>query len=123
MNKNRLEAFSDGVLAIIITILVLDLRAPESATWASLKVNADPFLTYVISFVHIAIYWTNHHHLLQATKKISGEVLWANTLLLFTLSLVPFATSWVGEHMSATAPQFVYCAGHAASRSRLLALN
>ena len=98
MNKQRLEAFSDGVIAILITIMVLELRAPHGATLAALRPLLPTFLAYVLSFVYLGIYWNNHHHLLHATTSVSGGVLWANLHLLFWLSLVPFATSWVGEN-------------------------
>jgi uncharacterized membrane protein len=99
MQKNRLEAFSDGVIAIIITIMVLELRPPEGADWHALKSNPLPaiFFSYFLSFVYVGIYWNNHHHMLHATKKIGGGVLWANLHLLFWLSLFPFATAWMGE--------------------------
>lgn len=98
MSKNRLEAFSDGVLAIIITIMVLELRPPEEASLAAFIPLLPKFLGYLLSFVFIAIYWNNHHHLLQACKSVNGSVLWANMHLLFWLSLIPFVTSWMGEH-------------------------
>jgi uncharacterized membrane protein len=98
MSKGRLEAFSDGVLAIVITIMVLELRPPEGAEFEDLFALWPKFLAYAMSFAYIAIYWVNHHHLFQAVKTVSGRVLWANMLLLFSLSLVPFATAWMGEH-------------------------
>jgi uncharacterized membrane protein len=99
MQKNRLEAFSDGVIAIIITIMVLELRPPEGISLAALKSNSLPsvFFSYVLSFVYVGIYWNNHHHMLHATKKVSGGILWANLHLLFWLSLFPFATAWMGK--------------------------
>jgi uncharacterized membrane protein len=97
MSKGRLEAFSDGVLAIIITIMVLDLKAPRSAEPAALVPMIPSFLSYVLSFVFVGIYWNNHHHLLQAARHVSGSILWANLHLLFWLSLTPFVTSWMGE--------------------------
>ncbi len=100
MGKNRLEAFSDGVLAIIITIMVLELRAPEGEGIAALRPLLPVFLSYALSFVYIGIYWNNHHHMLHTVHRVTGPVLWANLHLLFWLSLVPFATSWVGEHYS-----------------------
>jgi uncharacterized membrane protein len=104
MSKNRLEAFSDGVLAVIITIMVLEMKAPHEATWDALNPLVPVFLSYVLSYVFLGIYWSNHHHLLQAVKHVSGGVLWANLHLLFWLSLVPFVTSWMGEtHFGATA--------------------
>src|ERR1043165_8290852 len=97
MQKTRLEAFSDGVLAIVITIMVLELHAPHEGTFAALRAEAVPFLSYVLSFIYVGIYWNNHHHMLHATKSVSGGVLWANLHLLFWLSLFPFATGWMGE--------------------------
>lgn len=101
MSKGRLEAFSDGVIAIIITIMVLELRPPEEATLAALRPLAPILLTYLLSFVNVAIYWNNHHHLFQAVKHVSGQVLWANLTLLFFLSLFPFTTAWMdGQHFA-----------------------
>ncbi len=108
MNKGRLEAFSDGVLAIIITIMVLELKIPHVPDFAGLKPLLPIFISYVISFVYLGIYWNNHHHLLQSIKKISGKVLWANLHLLFWLSLVPFATGWMGENHFAPATIALY---------------
>jgi uncharacterized membrane protein len=108
MNKERLTAFSDGVLAIIITIMVLELRPPHGADWSALLALAPTFLSYVLSFVYVAIYWNNHHHLLFASKRVDGAVLWANTHLLFWLSLIPFATAWMGENHFAAAPVALY---------------
>ncbi len=108
MTKGRLEAFSDGVLAIIITIMVLEMRAPHGTDPAALRPVLPVFLTYVLSYVHIGIYWTNHHHLLHATRGVSGGVLWANLLLLFWLSLFPFATAWMGENHFAALPTALY---------------
>ena len=102
MNKTRLEAFSDGVLAIIITIMVLELKAPHEGTLDALREVGMPFCAYLLSFLYLGIYWNNHHHMLHATRHVSGGVLWANLHLLFWLSLVPFVTDWVGEsHLSA----------------------
>ena len=98
MEKNRLEAFSDGVLAIIITIMVLELKAPHSADLAVLGQLWPVFLSYILSFVYVGIYWNNHHHLMQAARNVDGAVLWANLHLLFWLSLLPFATAWMGEN-------------------------
>jgi len=98
MSKGRLEAFSDGVLAVIITIMVLELKAPEGADWAALRPLLPVFLSYVLSFVFIGIYWSNHHHLLHAVQQVNGRILWANLHLLFWLSLTPFATAWMGEN-------------------------
>ncbi|MDR3478420.1 MAG: TMEM175 family protein [Gammaproteobacteria bacterium] len=108
MNKGRLEAFSDGVVAIIITIMVLDLKVPESADMSALKPALTVFFSYVISFVFVAIYWNNHHHLFQPVKRINGRILWANMHLLFWLSLIPFATRWMDEHVNASLPVAVY---------------
>jgi uncharacterized membrane protein len=108
LTKNRLEAFSDGVLAIIITIMVLELKVPHDTSFASLKPVLPVFLSYLLSFVHIAIYWNNHHHLLQAAKHVDGRVLWANMHLLFWLSLVPFVTAWMGENSFAAEPVALY---------------
>lgn len=108
MSKGRLEAFSDGVLAIIVTIMVLELRPPEGTTLEDLFTLWPKLLSYALSFVYVAIYWVNHHHLLQAARAVSGRVLWSNVLLLFTLSLVPFATAWMGEHSFAATPVLIY---------------
>lgn len=108
MTKNRMEAFSDGVLAIIITIMVLELKVPHGADLAALEPLIPVFLSYVLSFVYVAIYWNNHHHLLQAVKQVNGPILWANTHLLFWLSLFPFATAWMGENHFATLPVAMY---------------
>jgi uncharacterized membrane protein len=109
MNKNRLEAFSDGVLAIIITIMVLEMKVPHGdARLASLRPVLPVFLSYVLSFVYVGIYWNNHHHLLHAAQKVSGKVLWANLHLLFWLSLLPFATGWMGENGFAHWPMVLY---------------
>jgi uncharacterized membrane protein len=108
VGKGRLEAFSDGVIAIIITIMVLELKVPEGADWADLRPLTPVFLSYVLSFVFLGIYWNNHHHLLHAVRHINGRVLWANTHLLFWLSLVPAATAWIGESHFATAPVALY---------------
>ena len=108
MNKTRLEAFSDGVLAIIITIMVLELKIPHGTDWADLKPLLPVFLSYVLSFIYLGIYWNNHHHLLQATRLVNGKILWANLHLLFWLSLVPFATGWMGENHFAPLPTALY---------------
>jgi TMEM175 potassium channel family protein len=108
MSKGRLEAFSDGVLAIVITIMVLELRPPEGVLLEDLFAIWPKFLAYAMSFAYIAIYWVNHHHLFQAVRTVSGRVLWANILLLFALSLVPFATAWMGEHSFAPTPVALY---------------
>ncbi|MEN9599888.1 MAG: hypothetical protein RL596_2207 [Bacteroidota bacterium] len=104
MNKNRLEAFSDGVLAIIVTIMVLELKVPESSEWKELLHMYPKFLSYILSFLMVWIYWNNHHHLFHSVHKINGGVLLANGFLLFTLSLLPFSTAWVGETHFATNP-------------------
>ncbi|MRJ09908.1 DUF1211 domain-containing protein [Ornithobacterium rhinotracheale] len=98
MITSRLEAFSDGVLAIVITIMVLEMKAPEGAEFESLKPIIPKFLSYILSFIYVGIYWNNHHHLFQAIEKIDGKVLWSNLFMLFTLSLIPFTTAWVGEN-------------------------
>ena len=108
MSKGRMEAFSDGVLAIIITIMVLELTVPHEANLAALLPLVPVFLSYALSFVFIGIYWNNHHHLLQATRQIDGRVLWANMHLLFWLSLIPFATGWMGENSFAAWPVALY---------------
>jgi uncharacterized membrane protein len=108
MPKTRLEAFSDGVLAIIITIMVLELKVPQGVEAAALKPVLPVFLSYVLSFVYVGIYWNNHHHLLHATKHVSGAILWANLHLLFWLSLFPFTTAWMGQNHVAPMPTAVY---------------
>ena len=108
MGKGRLEAFSDGVIAVIITIMVLELRAPHGTSVAALASLAPAFLVYSLSFVYVGIYWNNHHHMLHATQHIDGRVLWANLHLLFWLSLVPFTTDWVGENPAAAIPTASY---------------
>ena len=108
MEKDRLLAFSDGVVAIIITIMVLELKVPHGAGWDDLAGVLPVFLSYVLSFVYVAIYWNNHHHLLYTVNRVDGLILWANTHLLFWLSLVPFATAWMGENNFAKLPTAVY---------------
>jgi uncharacterized membrane protein len=108
MSKARLEAFSDGVIAIIITIMVLELKVPHGDALAALAPLWPVFLSYMLSFVYLGIYWNNHHHMLHATKRISGNVLWANLHLLFWLSLVPFVTGWMGENHFAPVPMALY---------------
>jgi TMEM175 potassium channel family protein len=108
VGKGRLEAFSDGVIAIIITIMVLELKAPEGADWAALVPLTPVFLSYVLSFVLLGIYWNNHHHLLHACRHVNGRVLWANLHLLFWLSLTPAVTAWMGESHFAAAPVALY---------------
>ena len=108
MNKNRLEAFSDGVLAIIITIMVLEMHAPHTADLASLRPLIPVFISYALSFTFIGIYWNNHHHMLQAAERVNGSILWANLHLLFWLSLIPFTTAWMGLNHFAPAPVAMY---------------
>ncbi len=108
MKSNRLEAFSDGVLAIIITIMVLELKAPKGESLLALQPMIPGFLSYVLSFVYIGIYWNNHHHMLHTVEKVSGAMLWANLHLLFWLSLFPLATAWMGENHFATIPVALY---------------
>jgi uncharacterized membrane protein len=108
MGKDRLAAFSDGVIAILITIMVLELRVPHGADWAALKTVAPAFVSYVLSFVYLAIYWNNHHHLLNTVARVDGLILWANSHLLFWLSLVPAATAWLGDNFPAPLPTAVY---------------
>ncbi len=108
MSRGRLEAFSDGVLAVVITIMVLDLHPPEGHGFSDLRPLAPKLSVYVLSFTFLAIYWNNHHHLLQVVDRISGGVLWANAHLLFWLSLTPVATAWLGSHSNDTAPAVVY---------------
>jgi TMEM175 potassium channel family protein len=108
MSKGRLEAFSDGVIAILITIMVLELRVPHDPTWHALRELAPKLFAYALSFVFLGIYWNNHHHMFHATRRITGGVLWANLHLLFWLSLVPFATAWMGENHNAAAPTSAY---------------
>src|SRR6266446_2996238 len=108
MSKSRLEAFSDGVIAIIITIMVLEFKVPHEATWQALIPVAPVFLSYALSFVFVGIYWSNHHHLLQVVEHVNGSVLWANLHLLFWLSLTPFVTGWLGENKFAAVPAALY---------------
>lgn len=108
MNKTRLEAFSDGVIAILITIMVLELKIPHGTDFAALAPLLPVFLTYILSFIFLGIYWNNHHHMLQATRHINGKILWANLHLLFWLSMVPFVTGWMGENHFAQLPTAVY---------------
>jgi len=108
MSKGRLEAFSDGVLAVIITIMVLEMKSPHGTNLADLKPVLPVFLSYLLSFVYIGIYWNNHHHLLHATQHVNGATLWANLHLLFWLSLVPFTTAWIGENHLDSWPVAVY---------------
>jgi uncharacterized membrane protein len=108
MSSARVEAFSDGVVAIIITIMVLEMRAPHGASLADLRPVAPAFLSYVLSFVYLGIYWNNHHHLMHVVRHVDGRVMWANLHLLFWLSLVPFVTAWMGENRFAPAPVALY---------------
>jgi len=108
MQKNRLETFSDGVIAIIITIMVLEMKVPHGTDLVALKPILPVFLSYVLSFIYIGIYWSNHHHLLHATHRVSSGILWANLHLLFWLSLVPFVTGWMGENHFAALPAALY---------------
>lgn len=108
MNSARLEAFSDGVIAIIITIMVLELKIPHGAGIEALRPLVPSFFSYLLSFIYLGIYWNNHHHMLQATERVNGKILWANLHLLFWLSLIPFATGWMGENHFAPLPTAVY---------------
>ena len=108
MNKGRLEAFSDGVIAILITIMVLELKVPAGVDFSALRPLVPVFLTYILSFVVLGIYWNNHHHMLSTASHINGKILWANLHLLFWLSLVPFVTGWMGENGAAPLPTAVY---------------
>lgn len=108
MNKNRVEAFSDGVLAIIITIMIIEIKAPHENSFNALIPLIPVFLSYILSFAYIGIYWNNHHHMFQTVKKVNGAVLWLNILLLFWLSLIPFTTSWIGEQHFSTVPMCIY---------------
>ena len=104
MDKGRLEAFTDGVIAVIITIMVLELKPPHEPSWRALSENAHVFLSYVLSFIYVGIYWNNHHHMLHAVKHVNGKVMWANLFFLFWLSLFPFTTSWLNEAAPVPAP-------------------
>jgi uncharacterized membrane protein len=108
VDKNRLEAFSDGVIAIIITIMVLELKVPHGSDWAAIEPLLPVFLSYVLSFLYLGIYWNNHHHLIKAARRVNGGILWANLHLLFWLSLFPFATGWMGENHFARLPSALY---------------
>src|SRR5262245_36549276 len=108
MNKQRLEAFSDGVIAILITIMVLELKVPEGGDWHALDSIRPKVLTYLLSFVFVAIYWNNHHHIFHMVRRVNGRILWANSHLLFWLSLVPVATAWMGEAHLEPVPTAVY---------------
>jgi uncharacterized membrane protein len=108
MEKNRLEAFSDGVLAIIITIMVLELKVPHGSDFAALQPILPVFLSYILSFIYLGIYWNNHHHLIKAAPRVNGVIMWANLHLLFWLSLFPFATGWMGENHFTPLPSAIY---------------
>jgi len=108
MGKTRLEAFSDGVIAILITIMVLELKTPEGHDWAAMDFLSSKFCAYVLSFIFLGIYWSNHHHLFHVTERVTGGILWANLHLLFWLSLVPFTTAWIGETHVSPVPTAVY---------------
>jgi uncharacterized membrane protein len=108
MTTGRVEAFSDAVIAILMTIMVLELKAPEGADWAALAPTLPTFLAYLLSFIYLGIYWNNHHHMLHAAERVNGKILWANLHLLFWLSLVPFTTNWMGENHFASIPTAVY---------------
>jgi uncharacterized membrane protein len=108
MGKDRLAAFSDGVIAIIITIMVLELHVPHGADWAALTAIAPGFLAYILSFIYVAIYWNNHHHLLHTVVRVDGAILWANANLLFWLSIIPVATAWMGQNLLAPVPTAIY---------------
>jgi len=108
VNKTRLEAFSDAVIAILMTIMVLELKVPHGTDFAALTDLLPIFVAYVLSFIYLGIYWNNHHHMLQATRKVNGKILWANMHLLFWLSLIPFATGWMGENHFAPLPMAIY---------------
>jgi len=108
MVRDRLVAFTDGVIAVIITIMVLDLKAPADVTWQALRQTSPVFLSYVLSFVYVGIYWNNHHHFYHLVGRVTGGILWSNLHWLFWLSLVPFATRWTGEHPTASVPTAVY---------------
>lgn len=110
MNKNRLEAFSDGVIAIIITIMVLELKVPKGDSWEAVQEIIPKFMSYIVSFTYVAIYWNNHHHLLHTVHKVTASILWANINLLFWLSLVPFVTAWAGEYHLKQLPVAAYVA-------------
>ena len=108
MRTERLTAFSDGVIAIIITIMVLELKAPHDASWSALRPLAPTFIAYALSFAYVAIYWNNHHHLMHAVRWVNGAILWTNTILLFCLSLIPFSTAWLSETDFAQVPTAFY---------------
>jgi uncharacterized membrane protein len=108
MKTGRLEAFSDGVIAILITIMVLELKVPHGTDWSALRPLLPVFLTYLLSFVYLGIYWNNHHHLMHVTERLNGKILWANLHLLFWLSLTPFVTGWMGENHFAAIPTAAY---------------
>jgi len=130
MGSTRLEAFSDGVIAILITIMVLELKVPHDANWQALTPLLPVFLSYVLSFIYLGIYWNNHHHMLHTCRQITGPILWANLHLLFWLSLIPFATGWMGENHFASLPNALYGAvllmaaiAYYILQSRIVAVN
>ena len=130
MNTARLEAFTDGVVAIIITIMVLEIRVPQGSNLAALKAEVPVFLAYVLSYVNVGIFWNNHHHMLHVTERVNGKVLWANLVLLFWLSLIPFVIRWIDEAGLVTAPTAAYgvvlaCAGlsYTSLQAQIIALN
>jgi len=108
MGKGRLEAFSDGVIAILITIMVMELKTPQGTDWRALQSTIPPLLLYLLSFIFLGIYWNNHHHMLHTCERVNGNILWANMHLLFWLSLVPFVTTWVGQNQLAPFPTAIY---------------
>jgi uncharacterized membrane protein len=108
MDKHRMEAFSDGVIAILITIMILELHSPDGSGWSAIMPIIPSLLSYILSFILLGIYWNNHHHMLQATERINGGILWANLHLLFWLSLVPFVTAWMGRNHEASVPTALY---------------
>jgi uncharacterized membrane protein len=108
MGKDRLAAFSDGVIAIIITIMVLELHVPHGADWAALSAIVPSFLTYILSFIYVGIYWNNHHHMLHTVTRVDGAILWANLNLLFWLSVIPVATAWMGQNLLTPLPTAIY---------------
>lgn len=108
MTKTRIEAFTDAVIAIVMTLLVLEIDVPDAPTWEAFLAVGHKIMVYVVSFISLAIYWNNHHHMFQIVKKIDGRVLWANNLLIFALSLFPFATAWVGDGLNSWPPQAIY---------------
>ena len=123
MNRDRLSAFTDGVVAILITIMVLDLRSPDGPSWHDLFKNYYDFIAYFTSFFIVAIYWNNHHHLFHLLKRVSGKILWANMILLFVMSFVPFTTSWVAQYAGSQAPELLYTVNNLAVDVAFVALS